>query len=148
MIDLIYLTVLLPLLGFLFNGILGPKISAKGGSASGGKNEKLIGIVGSGAIGLSFIIVVGAFFETLALPVDQRLNIVTLFQWIAVAGLNISFSYQVDQLSLVMSLIVTGVGFLIHVYSIGYMHGDKSFWRFFRLSQSLHLRNDESCACR
>ncbi|MBE0571799.1 MAG: NADH-quinone oxidoreductase subunit L [Ignavibacteriaceae bacterium] len=121
MIDLIYLTVLLPLLGFLFNGLAGPKI----------KNEKLIGIVGSGAIGLSFIIVVGAFFETLALPVDQRLNIVTLFQWIAVAGLNISFSYQVDQLSLVMSLIVTGVGFIIHIYSIGYMHGDKSFWRFF-----------------
>ena len=121
MIDLIYLTVLLPLLGFLFNGLVGPKI----------KSEKLIGIVGSGAIGLSFIIVVGAFFETLALPVDQRLNIVTLFQWIAVAGLNISFSYQVDQLSLVMSLIVTGVGFIIHVYSIGYMYGDKSFWRFF-----------------
>ncbi len=93
--------------------------------------RKLIGIVGSGAIGLSFIIVVGAFLETLSLPVDQRLNIVTLFKWIAVAGLNISFSYQVDQLSLVMSLIVTGVGFLIHVYSIGYMHGDKSFWRFF-----------------
>jgi NADH-quinone oxidoreductase subunit L len=121
MIELIYLTVLLPLLGFLFNGLLGPRI----------KNEKLIGIVGSGAIGLSFIVVVGAFFETLALPIDQRLNIVTLFQWIAVAGLNISFSYQVDQLSLVMSLIVTGVGFIIHVYSIGYMHGDKSFWRFF-----------------
>ena len=121
MIQLIYLTVLFPLLGFLFNGLLGPKI----------KNEKVIGVIGSGTIGLSFIVVVGAFFQTLALPVDQRLNIVTLFQWIDVAGLNISFSYQVDQLSLVMSLIVTGVGFLIHVYSIGYMHGDKSFWRFF-----------------
>lgn len=121
MIELIYLTVLFPLLGFLFNGLLGSKI----------KNEKLIGIVGSGAIGLSFIVAVGAFFETLALPVDQRLNIVTLFQWIVVGALNISFSYQVDQLSLVMSLIVTGVGFIIHVYSIGYMHGDKSFWRFF-----------------
>ncbi|MGB5287213.1 MAG: NADH-quinone oxidoreductase subunit L, partial [Ignavibacteriaceae bacterium] len=121
MIDLIYLTVLLPLLGFLFNGLLGPKI----------KNEKVIGILGSGVIGLAFIIAVGALFETLALPVDQRLTVVTLFQWIDVAGLNISFAYQVDQLSLVMSLIVTGVGFIIHVYSIGYMHGDKSFWRFF-----------------
>jgi len=131
MIDLIYLTVLFPLLGFLFNGLLGPKISAQGGSASGGKNEKLLGIIGSSTIGLAFIVAVGAFFETLALPADQRLTIVTLFQWIDVAGLNISFSYQVDQLSLVMSLIVTGVGFLIHVYSIGYMHGDKSFWRFF-----------------
>ncbi|KAA0244738.1 MAG: NADH-quinone oxidoreductase subunit L [Chlorobiota bacterium] len=121
MIDLIYLTVLFPLLGFLFNGLIGPKI----------KSEKLIGIVGSGAIGLSFVVTVGAFFETLSLPAEQRLNIITLFQWIAVGGLNISFSYQVDQLSLVMSLIVTGVGFIIHVYSIGYMHGDKSFWRFF-----------------
>ncbi len=55
------------------------------------KMKKLIGIVGSGAIGLSFIVVVGAFFETLALPVDQRLTIVTLFQWIDVAGLNIKF---------------------------------------------------------
>ena len=42
-----------------------------------------------------------------------------------VGNLDVSFAYQVDQLSLVMSLIVTGVGFIIHVYSIGYMHGDK-----------------------
>ena len=121
MIDLIYFTVLFPLLGFLFNGLVGPKI----------KNEKIIGIVGSGVIGLAFIIAVGALFQTLSLPVDERLSIVTLFQWINVAGLNISFAYQVDQLSLIMSLVVTGVGFIIHVYSIGYMHGDKGFWRFF-----------------
>ena len=121
MINLIYLTVLFPLIGVLFNSLLGPKI----------KNEKIIGIFGSGVIGLSFIVAVLALFETLALPVDQRLTIVTLFQWINVAGLDIHFAYQVDQLSLVMSLIVTGVGFIIHVYSIGYMHGDKSFWRFF-----------------
>lgn len=121
MINLIYLTVLFPLIGVLFNGLLGPKI----------KNEKVIGIFGSGVIGFSFIVAVVALFETLALPVDQRLTIVTLFQWIDVAELNIHFAYQVDQLSLVMSLVVTGVGFIIHVYSIGYMHGDKSFWRFF-----------------
>ena len=48
-----------------------------------------------------------------------------------VGGLNVGFSFQVDQLSLVMGMIVTGIGFLIHIYSIGYMHGDKSFWRFF-----------------
>jgi NADH:ubiquinone oxidoreductase subunit 5 (subunit L)/multisubunit Na+/H+ antiporter MnhA subunit len=48
-----------------------------------------------------------------------------------VGNLNVSFAYQVDQLSIIMALIVTGVGFIIHVYSIGYMHGDKSFWRFF-----------------
>lgn len=121
MINLIYLTVLLPLAGFLFNGLLGSKI----------KNEKIIGIIGSGTVGISFIITIFAFFETLSLPVEQRTSIVELFTWISVSGLNIKFSYLVDQLSLTMALIVTGVGFLIHVYSIGYMHGDKSFWRFF-----------------
>ena len=121
MIQLIYLTVVLPLAGFLINGIFGSRI----------KNEKIIGAIGSGAIGLSFLITIGAFFETLALPVDQRQNIVSLFTWMKVGNLDVSFAYQVDQLSLVMALIVTGVGFIIHVYSIGYMHGDKAFWRFF-----------------
>ena len=121
MTHLIYLTVLLPLAGFLINGLFGSKI----------KNEKVIGIIGSGTIGLSFLIVLGAFFQTLALPVDQRQTIVNLFTWLQAGGLNINIAYQVDQLSLVMALIVTGVGFIIHVYSIGYMHGDKSFWRFF-----------------
>ena len=117
----IYFTVLLPLLGFLFNGIFGSRI----------KNEKTIGWIGSGTVGLSFLIIVTAFFQTLGLPVDDRKTIVTLFNWFNVGGLQINVSYQVDQLSLVMALIVTGVGFLIHVYSIGYMHGDKGFWRFF-----------------
>jgi NADH-quinone oxidoreductase subunit L len=121
MIHYIYLTVLLPLLGFLVNGIFGSRI----------KNEKIIGWIGSGTVGLSFLIVVGAFFQTLGLPTDDRKTIVTLFNWLNVGGLNINVSYQVDQLSLIMALIVTGVGFLIHVYSIGYMHGDKGFWRFF-----------------
>ena len=119
--ELIYLTVLLPLIGFLINGIIGSRI----------KNEKVIGIIGSGVIGISFLISLGAFFETLALPPEQRQLIVTLFTWLNVGGLNVNFAYQVDQLSLVMALIVTGVGFVIHVYSIGYMHGDKGFWRFF-----------------
>lgn len=121
MINLIYLTILLPLAGFLINGILGPKI----------KNEKVIGIIGSGTIGLSFLISAGAFIETLKLPVEQRQHIVSLFTWMKTGGLDVGFSYQVDQLSLVMALIVTGVGFIIHIYSIGYMHGDKGFWRFF-----------------
>ncbi len=119
--ELIYLTVILPLLGFLINGIFGSKI----------KNEKLIGIIGSSVVGISFLIALGAFFETLALPLEQRQKIVSLFSWMVVGSLDISFAYQVDQLSLVMALVVTGVGFIIHVYSIGYMHGDKGFWRFF-----------------
>ncbi|MCF8241498.1 MAG: NADH-quinone oxidoreductase subunit L [Melioribacteraceae bacterium] len=121
MIDLIYLTVALPLLGFLINGIFGSKI----------KSEKVIGIIGSSTVGIAFIISILAFIETLNLPVEQRSNVVELFTWLNVGGLEIKFAYLVDQLSLVMALVVTGVGFLIHVYSIGYMHGDKGFWRFF-----------------
>lgn len=121
MIDLIYLTILFPLLGFLINGFFGKKIG----------NEKVIGIIASAAVGIPFLISVLAFFETLNLPVDQRTNVVELFTWMSVGSLEISFAYLVDQLSLTMSLIVTGVGFLIHVYSIGYMHGDKGFFRFF-----------------
>jgi NADH-quinone oxidoreductase subunit L len=121
MIDLIYLSVLFPLLGFLINGIFGAKI----------KNEKIIGIIGSGSIGLAFIVILIAFFETLSLPANLRTNYSELFTWLKVGFLDVSFAYQVDQLSLVMALIVTGVGFIIHVYSIGYMHGDNAFWRFF-----------------
>ena len=131
MIDLMYLTVLLPLLGFIINGAFGSKISAIGGSASGRKNEKIIGIIGSGVIGLSFLITIIAFFQTLALPVEERKTIINLFTWLKVSSLDVGFAYQVDQLSLIMALIVTGVGFIIHVYSIGYMRGDKGFWRFF-----------------
>ncbi|MGK9477600.1 NADH-quinone oxidoreductase subunit L [Melioribacter sp. OK-6-Me] len=121
MIDLIYLTVVFPLLGFLINGLFGRKI----------KNEKIIGIIGSGTVGISFLITVLAFIETIGLPAEERSKTIELFTWISVAGLKINAAYLIDQLSLTMALIVTGVGFLIHVYSIGYMHGDKGFWRFF-----------------
>lgn len=128
MINYIYLTTLLPLLGFVINGLFGRKIKNACPDSIG---EKVVGIIGSAAVGLSFLVVLGAFIQTLGLPVEERSNTVNLFTWLSVGGLHIKFAYLVDQLSLTMSLIVTGVGFLIHVYSIGYMHGDKGFWRFF-----------------
>lgn len=117
----IYLAVILPLIGFLVNGLLGYKI----------KSEKIIGWIGSGVVGIAFLISLLSFFEVSGLPINERKIIVPLFQWIAVEGLDLSFSYLIDPLSLVMALVVTGVGFLIHIYSIGYMHGDKGLWRFF-----------------
>ncbi len=119
--ELIGIAVFLPLLGFVINGLAGRFI----------KNETLIGVLGSGTVGISFAIAVAIFAQLLASPVEERLHIVTLFSWIAAGSLQSAFSYQIDQLSVVMMLIVTGVGFLIHVYAIGYMHGDRGFWRFF-----------------
>jgi NADH-quinone oxidoreductase subunit L len=113
--------VFLPLVGFLVNGLIGRKL----------KSESLVGIIGSAAVGIGFIIAAATFFEMLGNPPDQRSHIVYLFNWITAGNLSVSVAYQVDQLSVLMMLIVTGVGFLIHIYSIGYMHSDPGFWRFF-----------------
>jgi NADH-quinone oxidoreductase subunit L len=120
------LIVLFPLIGFLVLGLVGRKI----------KNETLVGIIGSGSVGLSFAVAIWAFGTMLGLQPEERKHIVELYTWISTftgtgSSLNVSIAYQIDQLSILMTLIVTGVGFLIHVYSIGYMHGDPGFWRFF-----------------
>ncbi len=119
--SLITLAVGLPLLGFVINGLLGRKI----------KSEGLIGAIGAGTVGISFAIACMMFFDMLGSPTSARSHTVEVFKWIAAGSLNVSVAYQIDQLSILMMLIVTGVGFLIHIYSIGYMHGDPGFWRFF-----------------
>ena len=67
----------------------------------------------------------------LSFPAGERQHIVNQFEWISAGSFSVNAAFQVDQLSIVMTLIVTGVGSLIHIYSIGYMHGDRGFWRFF-----------------
>lgn len=113
--------VFLPLLGFLVNGLLGKKL----------RSEILSGIIGSGAVGFSFVIAAVTFFTMLYAPVSERSHIFPLFSWINTGSFSVDIAYQIDQLSILMIMIVTGVGFLIHVYSIGYMRGDPGFWRFF-----------------
>lgn len=120
------LIVLFPLLGFLVLGLFGRKI----------KNETLLGVIGSGTVGLSFLVAAYIFFEMLGLQAEERKHVIELFTWISTftgtsSSVSASVAYQVDQLSILMTLIVTSVGFLIHVYSIGYMHGDPGFSRFF-----------------
>ena len=105
----------------LINGLFGAKI----------KNEKVSGIIGSLMVLGSFVITLLAYLEITALPVESRSITIPLFNWITSGTLNISAAYLVDPLSITMCLIITGVGFLIHVYSIGYMHGDKGYARFF-----------------
>lgn len=117
-IDLVWLVPLIPLIGFVINGL--------------GRNtfsKSLIGFIGSSVIFLSFAISVGIF---LALGSDvNKSHEVFLFDWISAGALHIPLSFLVDPLSAIMLLIVTGVGFLIHIYSIGYMHSDEGFGKFF-----------------
>ncbi|TGD83301.1 NADH-quinone oxidoreductase subunit L [Hymenobacter wooponensis] len=105
---------LLPFLGFLVNGLLNKRLSGT-----------VAGIIGSATVLGSFLIS-AMLFANFSYPYT-----VTLFDWISVGTMQIPFSYQIDQLSLIMLLLVTGVGFLIHVYSIGYMHHDENVGKFF-----------------
>ncbi|MGZ4986949.1 MAG: NADH-quinone oxidoreductase subunit L [Limisphaerales bacterium] len=85
--------------------------------------------------GISVLAIVTCFFLTVAKLAGFQLGDHVVHElsvpWLTVANLNISFGLRFDQLSLMMLLIVTGVGSLIHIYSIGYMHGDRSYSRFF-----------------
>ena len=118
MIDLVWLVPLIPLLGFIINGLGRDTLS-----------KNLIGFIGSGVIFLSFALSLGIFFELGANA--NKSHEVFLFDWISAGELHIPFSFLVDPLSSMMLLIITGVGFLIHVYSIGYMHSDAGFGKFF-----------------
>lgn len=112
MAKLVYLVPLFPLIGFLING-LGRKLLSK----------SLIGIIGYGVILASFVVSLGIFFEVR--HDNFQPVIVTLFDFIKIPAFNIPFAFQVDQLSSLFLLIITGVGFLIHVYSTAYMHEEE-----------------------
>ncbi|MGY2134194.1 NADH-quinone oxidoreductase subunit L [Hymenobacter sp. HD11105] len=105
---------LLPFLGFLINGLLNKRLSAT-----------VAGVIGSAMVLGSFLISIYLF------TTFERQYTVQLFDWITVGSMRIPFQYQIDQLSLIMLLLVTGVGFLIHVYSIGYMSHDENVGKFF-----------------
>ncbi|MFZ5434039.1 MAG: NADH-quinone oxidoreductase subunit L, partial [Calditrichota bacterium] len=120
MLNLVYLVPLFPIIGVLVNGLLMRRAG-----------EKPIGILGSAMIGLSFLVSVGAFFQMLGMDAASRRFELELFTWVAAGKFTASAAFLIDPLSLVMMLVVTGVSFVIHIYSIGYMHGDGSFRRYF-----------------
>ncbi|MFA5011292.1 MAG: NADH-quinone oxidoreductase subunit L [Ignavibacteria bacterium] len=115
------LIVVLPLLGFLVNSLLGKKLNS----------EKLSGWLSSILVFIPFLIGVYYLIELLKLPPESRTIVYKYFSWISAGSFNLDYSFLIDPLSLVMILVVTGIGFLIHVYSIGYMHGDKGYPSFF-----------------
>lgn len=118
MIKLIALVPLFPLLGFLLNGFFGKKM---GKGLSGG--------IASISVLASFIVSLLIFMELRG--AENASHIVSLFPWIDSGTLTIPFEFLVDPLSGWFLLIITGIGFLIHLYSIGYMHDDEGFSRFF-----------------
>jgi NADH-quinone oxidoreductase subunit L len=79
----------------------------------------------------SFIVAVGVFFDLMGLPGEERRFEQELYTWISVGGLDVHVGFLVDPLSVTMALFVTGVGALIHLYSVGYMHGDERYPTFF-----------------
>jgi NADH-quinone oxidoreductase subunit L len=119
---LICLIIGLPLAGFLINGILGLA------SDDYRKRKTLIGVLANVAVFVPFLISGYLFFTHSA---DASAIVVTLFTWIDVGTLSVDIAYRIDQLSLVMALVVTGVGAFIHLYSMGYMAHDPGYWKFF-----------------
>jgi NADH-quinone oxidoreductase subunit L len=118
LINLAWLVPAFPLLGFLIAGL---------GYKSLKRNQA--GIIGSTAILMSFIFTIVLFFSLRKSGQDSAT--ITLFNWISVGKLDIPFAFLIDHLSLTMMLIITGVGGLIHIYSIGYMKGDDRINSFF-----------------
>ncbi|MFC1731697.1 NADH-quinone oxidoreductase subunit L [candidate division KSB1 bacterium] len=118
--DYLGLILLFPLLGVIFNGFFGKK-----------SGDRVVSFIGPSVIGLSFLFAALAFLELLQHDPENRRLEQTLFTWISSGDLNVSFTLLYDQLSGVMALVVTGISFLIHIYSTGYMHGDKSYARYF-----------------
>jgi NADH-quinone oxidoreductase subunit L len=127
LIEYFWLVPLLPGLGALVNGLWGKRLP-----------KNIITAVACGSVGLSLLLVLAAF---LGRGAAETVTVKTLFTWIPAVAVpladgtmgtfEIAWAYRLDSLSMVMALVVTGVGFLIHIYSIGYMSHDSSYWRYF-----------------
>ena len=115
----LWLLPLLPLAGFAINGILGERLPKAVVST--------VALLFPAAAFAQVLWIVAQVHQGLALPYFESFAT----PWIAVSGFHSSFSFLLDQLTLVMLLVVTGVGLLIHLYSVGYMVGEDGYWRFF-----------------
>src|SRR3990172_11872099 len=120
MLNLVALILLFPLIGSAINGLIGKNL-----------RKETVGYIACGAIGLSFFVSVLVFIGLLNLPHEARLFEKHLFNWIESGSFKSEAGLQVDPLSSLMILVVTGVGFLIHIYSIVYMHHDNGYHRYF-----------------
>jgi NADH-quinone oxidoreductase subunit L len=120
LLDTVWIVPALPLFGAVLLLLLGKRIG-----------EPRAGWIATGLLGLSFIWAIVMFGAMLSLPGNARTNTVNLFAWFPAGALRVNIGFLADPLSVTWILLVTGVGSLIHLYAIGYMHGDARFTRFF-----------------
>jgi NADH-quinone oxidoreductase subunit L len=113
--NLVLVLLLTPFLGFLFNVFLGKKAG-----------KSIVGIVGTLSVAISFAVTLYLFANS-----NQEPVVINLFDWISVQRFDVSFGFLIDHLSLIWLLFVTGIGSLIHLYSISYMHDDEKMHSFF-----------------
>jgi NADH-quinone oxidoreductase subunit L len=125
MLDLIWVIPLLPIVGVLINGFYGRRMTLKA-----------VGVLASATVGLAFLLSLGAVWQLSRLDPIARIHEVSLGTWIPLGTVNgvemvIDWGFRLDALSAVLLLVVTGVGLLIHIYSIGYMNHEEDYARFF-----------------
>jgi len=121
MLDYVWLIPFFPMVGAIINGLFGKKI----------RNEAVIGGIATLLIFASFIVSCGILAQLIGMPPEARVFEKVIFPWIHCGNFKADMAFLVDPLSAVMIMVVTGVGSLIHLYSIGYMHGEEGFYRFF-----------------
>jgi len=119
-LPLLWLIPALPLFGAIVNGIGAGKIP-----------RKVVSAIGTGTVGLAFLIAIGCFLSLSSHAPEDRVFVQQLFSWIDSGDLSVAVRFALDPLSMIMILVVTGVGFLIHVYSTGYMGHEKAYGRYF-----------------
>src|SRR3954468_23325315 len=129
-LDLIWIIPLFPAVGFAINGLFGKRLP-----------KAAVAVIACTAVLLAFIFAVGAVVQLTHLEPEHRSHTVKVYEWInagdvrtgegGLARFQVDWGFLLDPLSSVMVLVVTGIGFLIHIYSTGYMHEEDGFYRFF-----------------
>ena len=120
MTDLVWLIPLFPLLGFTTILLFGRRLG-----------EPLAGYLATAAVFASFAATVAIYVDMLGKDAHDRAETVTLWSWVPVGELQIDLAFLADELSILMCLFVTGIAGLIHLFAVGYMHGDPKFSKFF-----------------
>lgn len=120
MFELAWLLLAFPAAGALINLFIGRRLGTRA-----------IGALASGAVAAAFLVALWLFAALMALPAEERVITSTLWQWITIGDFHVNASILIDPLSVTMSLIITGVGALIHIYSMSYMEHDERVQRFF-----------------